>query len=362
MSNDNGKISVKQAMILMILYFCSPAIRYLPIYTTKMAKQSAWLAPFIAVIFLIIYIIIWSKIIEKYKSKSFIDIISDILGKFLGTIIVIIFTLWVTLYIAYGTRVYAERLLVSAMPDISIFLIIGSMLLIVGYILKQGIVSLAKMAELFSLLVAVIFITYNILVIPQMKVEYLFPVTYKDAFSIFKASLSMLSLFGSGILIFFFNDKIDHKGEFKKLGIRTAILSASIFLVMIFVSLSVYGWKIISNMPVPYLTTMMNISLFDVIERIELGIVMFWIITDFIMISVCIYSVLNLLKSIFKLPSVNPIINIYIVALFFLSIIIAKSALELQVCAEKILTPGNIVLGYCFPIVLFAIGKLRKKI
>jgi spore germination protein KB len=362
MSNEKGKISVRQAMILIILYLCSPAIRFIPIYTTKAAQEAAWLAPFVAVIFLVIYILIWSKIIEKYNDKSLVDIIKDIFGKTLGTIIVIIFVLWITFYIGYGTRVYAERLLISAMPNVSIFILIGSLLLLVGYILKQGIVSLAKMAEIFFLLLALIFIIYNILVIPEMKINNLFPITYKDTFDIFKASLSMISLFGSIILIFFFNDKIDHKGEFKKIGIRTAILSASIFLMMIVVSVSVYGWKIISNMPVPYLNTMMSISLFDIIERVELGIVIFWIVSDFIMLSICIYSVLNILKIIFKLPSINPIINIYIVGLFFLSIIIAKSTSELQVYSEKILTPGNIILGYCFPIVILIIGKLRKKI
>jgi surface polysaccharide O-acyltransferase-like enzyme len=64
----------------------------------------------------------------------------------------------------------------------------------------------------------------------------------------------------------------------------------------------------------------------------------------------------------FKLPSVNPIINIYIVVLFFLSLFIGKTASELQVYAEKILTPGNIILGYCFPVFILIIGKLRKRI
>jgi hypothetical protein len=172
----------------------------------------------------------------------------------------------------------------------------------------------------------------------------------------------MISLFGSGLLIFFFNDKIDHKGEFKRLSVKMAIFSAIIFLIMIVVSVSVYGWKIISNMPVPYLSTMMSISFYDVIERVELGIIIFWIITDFMMFSVCIYSILHILKIMFKLPSVNPIINIYIVVLFFLSLIIGKTASELQVYAEKILTPGNIILGYCFPVFILIIGKLRKRI
>lgn len=362
MVNENGKISVRQVMLIIILYFSSPAIRFIPIYTTKTAHQAAWLAPFVAVIFLVLNILVWSKILDKYKGVSLVDIIKDVFGKVLGTIILIIFVLWITFYVGYATRVYAERLLISAMPDISIFVITGSLLLIIGYVLKQGIVSLARMAEIFFLLLGAIFVIYNVLVIPKMDIKDLFPITYKDTFNVFKASISMISLFGSGMLIFFFNDKIEHKGEFKRLGIKMAILSASIFLVMIVVSVSVYGWEIISNMPVPYINTMMSISFYDVIERVELGIVIFWIITDFMMFSVCIYSVLHILKIMFKLPSVNPIINIYIVALFFLSIIIAKSSSELQAYAEKILTPCNVILGYCFPIFILIIGKLRKKI
>ncbi len=110
MSNDN-KISVKQAMIFIVIIFCAPAIRYIPLYSSQQAKQAAWLAPLVALFFQIIYVLIWCKVIKKYGSKSFIDIIKDIIGKIFGTIVISIYFIWITLFLAYNIRLYAERIL-----------------------------------------------------------------------------------------------------------------------------------------------------------------------------------------------------------------------------------------------------------
>jgi hypothetical protein len=277
-------------------------------------------------------------------------------------ILCIIYIIWLTFYIGYDIRVYAERLSTSAMTDMNIFMIIVPMLLIIGYVLKSGISILGKMSEIFILILSAIFIVYNFMVLSELDVSKLFPITYKDIPYIFRASFAELSLFGSSTFLLFINDKIDNKGEFKKLGVKLVILMSIIFVIVIVLCVGVHGWSIISNMSFPYINTVAQISLFSVVEKIELGIVIFWIIADFIMIAVGIYSVLNIFKVMFKLQSINPIINIYLVITLFLSIIIARTSLELQICSELILTPANILIGYLSPIIVYIIGRIRKKI
>ncbi len=244
----------------------------------------------------------------------------------------------------------------------NLYIVIGSMLVVVGYILKEGLIPLAKMAELFIIFLGGIFLIYNILIIPEMQIKNLFPITYKDTFSIFKASYPIMSIFGYNILIFMFNDDIEHKGEFKKASIMSVLTLIIISFIVIIVPISVFGSSVISDMPIPFLNTMMEISLFDVIERIESGIIMFWIITDFMLVSIFVYSAIHMLKVSFKMPNVKPLTLIYIVGIFFLSLIIAKSTAELQTFSENILTLTNIIMGFCLPIFIFLIGKVRKKV
>ncbi len=362
MSNDNGKISVKQAMIFIIIIFCAPAIRYIPLFTAQQAKQAAWISPLIAIIFEIIYMLIWNKFIKRYASKSYIDIVKDIVGKLIGNIICIMYFLWITFLLSYNVRMYCERIVATAMPGVSIFIVLGTMLLIVGYIVKNGIVTLAKMAELFFIALSIIFIVYNVLILPKIELQNIFPITYKDAFPIFKANFGIIAIFAYNILIFIFNDKIDHKGDFKKLSMKTTIILSVISLLVIIIPLSVFGWSILVKMPIPYINTMTEISLFDVIERIESGMIMFWIISDFILISTFIYTAIHIIRLSFKMPNIRSTSIIYIIGIFFLSLILARSTIELSVLSLKILTPLNIIMGYLIPILIFIIAKIRKKV
>lgn len=362
MNEDNGKISVRQAMLLCIIIFCSPIIRYIPYMTVKEAKEAAWLCPLIVLIVAFIDILVWCEFLKKYEKKSFIEIIKDILGKILGNIVCITYFLWITLLAAFYLRMYAERLVSTTMPHVDIILIILAMLITVVYVLKDGIIPLARMNEIFFLTLIGIFIFYCILALPEMNIKYLFPITYKDIFPIFKGSIPILTIFSYSIMIFILNDKINHKGEFKKLSIITVIILTILFLFSIIIPLGVFSAPILVKMPLPFISAMMQVSIFDIIERIEGGIIMFWVISDFMLIAIFSYTAIHMLRISFNLSNVKPLLIIYILVIFLLSLALAKSSLELSALSEHLFTQWNIIMGFVIPLIVFFVGKIRKKV
>lgn len=360
--SSNTKISTRQIMILLILLFCAPAVRYIPSYSSNVAHQAAWLSPFVAFVLLLIYMFVWLKFVEKYKQQSFIDIIKDILGKFAGNIVILIYWIWITIFLAYNVRMYAARILISALPNVSIFVITGIMLILVFYVVRDGIINLARMGEIFILLLAFVLVFYNIVLIPEMDIKNLYPITYKDIGGILMGTFPILSIFGYNVVLFFINDKVTYSPNSKKEAFKTVIILSVISLMVIISSLAVFGWNTIAKMPVPYINITMEISMFNVLERIESGLLMFWILTDFILISVFTYSAMHIIRNTFKIQDTNPLINIYLIFIFFLTVIFANSIVELEIFSKSILTPTNILIGYCLPIIIFIIGKLRKKV
>lgn len=360
--NTENKISVKQSFLLFILMFCAPAVRYFPLYSAQKANQAAWLSPFVALILLFIYVLIWNQYVKKYEKKSFLQIINDILGKFFGTVVGAIYFIWITYFLAYNVRMYAERILSSALPSVDISLLVLSMLVVVCYVLKNGINPLAKMAEIFFYVLTIIFVVYNVLVLPEIKLENMFPITHKDILPIINGCAPIISIFGYSTVLFMFNDKIDHKGEFKKISIKSILIITFISFEVIMLPISVFSPEIVAKMPIPYLNTMMQISLFDTLERLESAIIMFWLLTDFMLIAIFIYSALHMIKITYKLQNINPLLAIYVIGIFFLSIIMASSSHELVTFSENILTPTNILIGYLTPILIYIVGKIRKKI
>lgn len=362
MSNDNEKISMRQAMLFIIVVFCAPAIRYIPLYTVNQAGQAAWLSPLITLILELVYILVWWGFFKKYERKSFVEIIKDIMGKIFGNIVCIMYFLWITLMLVFYLRMYGERVVSTSMSSINIIIILVIMFITVWYVLRSGIVPLAKMNEIIFLGLGGIFILYNILVLPELKMENLFPITYKDVVPIFKANLGIMAMFSLNIIVLMFNDKIDHKGENKKLSIKTLATIMLISLLVISVPLCVFGAPILVKLSIPYLNAMMQISLFDIIERVESGIMMAWILADFVLFCVLIYSAMHMIKKSFNLSNVKPLIPIYMLGVFFLSFYLTKSSLEAQTLSKTILTYAALLMGYILPIFIFCIGKIRKKV
>jgi len=360
MSNDNGKISVRQSLILFLMLFCAPAVRYIPAYAIGKASQAAWLTIIPSFIFGIIYAFAWSGFLKKHDKKSLLDIINEITGKYIGGFIRVVFFLWITLLLAYYLRMYAERILTSTMPNVNIIFLLSIMIITLVHILKSGIIPIAKMAEIFFIIIVALFFIYNLLVLPEIKIDNLLPVTFEDTLPIIEGSAGFVTLFSYISIIFIFNDEIEHKGEFDKMkysGLLVAMIGGLFFIAM---PIAVFGASVSSKLPLPFFATMMQINIFDVVERIESGIIVFWVISEFILMAVFIYSAMHILKKSFKLNNTRPLTMTYIIIIFFLSLILAGSTLELKMLSESVITPLSIIVGYCLPIIIYIIGKIRK--
>lgn len=362
MENEKTKISLRQAMLLFIVSFLAPAIRYIPIFTTEEAKQAAWLSPFITVIFEAFYMYMFIKLFKKYKKESFIEILNDVFGKVIGFIICVLYFLWLTLMIAYNLRIFAERILGTVNPNMNIILVIIILIFLVIYVVKNGIVTLARMNELFIIAIVCVFALVNILMIPNMEIKNIFPITYKDIYPVFKANFGILAIWSYSIAIFLFADKIKEKTDFKNVSIKLILYITIISVLVIITPIAIFGQSLVTKMPVPFFSSVMQISIFETIERIESMVVIFWIVTDFILISVLTYASLHIITKLFKLKDTNPFIKIYMLIILFFTLCIAKSNFELSAISVAILTPLNIIMGYCIPVLTFAIAKVRGKV
>lgn len=362
MSNNKGKISLKQAVLLFIVLFCAPSIRFMASYTAPISKQASWLVPFVSMFFYIILILVIYKIFKKYDKESFVEIMQDILGKKIGGILIFLFFLAISFDLSYNIRIFSERLLGSVIPNIDIIVIIGAILALTFYILKDGIVPLARMNEIFLIFIILILVISTILVLPNLDVSNLFPITYKDIVPVFNANIGIVAIFSYITVFFMFSDKIVDRKDFKKISVKLILALTIISLIAIACPIGVFGWSLVSKMPIPFINTVMEISFFDTIERIEAFVVMFWILADFVSICVLTYSAIHIISVYFKINKTNSVLSIYIVSMFFMSLCIAKSTVELNALSKYVIVPLNIVMGYFIPIIVLIVGKVRKKI
>ncbi len=362
MIGDKGKITIWQAVLLFVTLTASPTVRVVSGSTAREAKQAAWITPFIALFAFLIIVLVMHSMYRKYKEVSFMEIIYNITGSFIGKIIMIIYVINILILLALYIRFLAERLAMSIYPYIDIDIIIGIMLVVVAVVLRNGIENIARMNQIFFPLLLVSILIIIALMIPNVELKNLTPISYLDIEPIFIASLTPLAIWSYFTFIFFIGDKIKETENIKKYGIMSAIFLFIITTVIIIASVGTLGHSIISRSPLSFFVAVKQISFFDFIERIEALLISIWILSDFIIISVFSYILLNIFKDTFKINEIKPLVNVFMVFAYILSLYIANSAFELTNFSNKFQIYANVIIGFVFPVIIWGVGKVRKKI
>ncbi|KAB3525721.1 GerAB/ArcD/ProY family transporter [Alkaliphilus serpentinus] len=362
MLSDKKKISTRQIIIIFIVMVYSPAIRVIPAYTSEQAKQAAWITPLIAFLGLLIIFYGLQKTFQKYKDASLMEVIYDIIGTFTGKIIVSAYIVWITLLAALYVRYYSQRIVTSIFPNVDIRLFIIVMLVFVAYTSRYGVVVLARMNEIIFTIIAAIFVIFVLFLSPKLEIQNLTPISYLDIMPVLKGSLVIIAVWVYAIFLFMLSDQINDKENIKKFGIQASFFLLVINVLIIAVTVGTLGHTVSARMPLPFLSAVKQISFLDTLEKIESILVVTWIASDFTLISILLYVILNMVKSVFNFQDTKPFINVLCLFLFILSLYLTESSFELAEFSTKIALPVNLILGLAIPVLLFIVGKVRKKI
>lgn len=356
------KISLRQALYLFVNFIGSPSIRFIPSYTSEQAKQAAWLCPFVSLCAFLLYLSVFQSLVKKYKDVSLVEAIQDILGRVCGKTVCIIIFIWITVSVAFNLRYFGERMVTSIFPNTDIIFFLLTMSALVAFVLRSGLAIMARMNEIFFPIVVLIYLMVDVLLIFELRTDNLWPITYKDIIPIARGSIGVTAVWAYFIYLFMFGDLINHKDKLLKEGSQAALFLTFLTILVILFPIGLFGWSVASKMPIPYYAAVKEVSPFGLFAGIESGILTIWILTDFVLLYSLSFAALYTLKVLFGSHDVNPFINIYMVIVFFTSLLICKRLFELQAFSRYWAVPMNILIGYGVPLTVFAVGKVRKKL
>lgn len=362
MQLTKGKISVRQSFIILLLAIASPSLRILPIFASEEGKQASWVAVILVILPLLLLIYMYNSFFKKYEDKSLDEIFTIVAGKFIGKIFAFIYIVWALFLFSLYLRYFCERFLSTILVDTPIEFMILVMLGFIYYIISNNIEAFARMAELFLYVFFAIFIGVFLIVLPDIKLTNLYPVTFYDVPGIMKATLPLFSLAGFVTYIFFIGDQMSYKETIKKYGTRFALINMFMGVVLVVTVVGVIGAEVAPKFPIPYFTVIKSIEILNTIERIESIFIAIWVVNDCIILGMFGYILLGLLKRFCNTTNSN----IFVVPVIFFgyvgSLYIASSSLELHEFSREIGALINMVTAIIIPVTVFIIGKIRKKI
>lgn len=356
------KISTRQVFFMLFVLTFTPSVRALAPYVAGEAKQAGWVACFTVLFFFLILIYAIHRIVSKYRKENFVEIACDILGRVLGRALTLAYIIWFTLVGGIYFRIFADRMLSSVYPSTDIAMFLLTMTLLLALTLKRGIVPVARMGELLFPILLGVFIFICITILPRIKLTNLLPISYLDILPILKGSFKVLAINAYAVILLLFSGIINDKENTARLGLKAGLFLAVAQTTLVAVIFTSVGLTIALKSSYTFLMAAKDISLFNIIERVESLILAVWVISDFILLAVFIYAVLHLSKHLFGLSGEKPLLNVYLVLFSALGFYVCRSIFRMEELLESTILPGNLILLYVMPLFLFTVAKVRGKI
>ncbi len=175
MFTHNGRVSVRQVEIFLILQMLNTTILFLPKIAGDYVGRNGYILPLLAIILGVIYIFCIEGITKQFPRDTLVEFLPKIVPKFIAYIIIILFVIKIAIITGLEARMLGEMISQVLLPKTPVQLIILVMLLTVAYLVKSGIEAIGRMGEVLIYFIAVPLILVFLLVVPHGEYMQLMP-------------------------------------------------------------------------------------------------------------------------------------------------------------------------------------------
>ena len=354
----NEIISERQATILIILFLLGNSLL---VGSGNPAKQDAWLAIIIAISCSIILLLIYSRILSLYPGKDFFDILQILMGRSIGKIISVLM-----IWFAFHTGTLVLRILLEFTnilvfpntPEIAPMLLFTILLI---WSLKAGIEVLGRWAEFFSWIIILIVIIVPVLSISQMDISKLKPILSNGVSPLLKGAFSSFSFpFCQTVIFTMVFSNISKVKNYTKTFIVGLLVGGGLILLTSLRNLLVLGSETVSRL---YFHSTMAVSLIMLgfLQRLEMTVVIVFLVCVFIKISICIFAVCNGISKVFGFDDYKFIATPVCLLMLSFSFFIYKSTMETQFFFSNIFQYYSFPFQVIIPLVVFVAAEVKHR-
>ncbi len=376
MGKEDSTLSRYQLLCLGFLSLLSPIIRLLPGQAAEFSGSYAWVAGILAIIPVSLLFFLIGKYLNKALPKEgFGELFLRSLGKPAGKSVLLLLTLWLILYAAFALRSGADRYITATYENSSPAIFICIMLALALYAALGKFLTLARSAAAFLPLLVLVLGTVFVLAFQDIDWEFLPPPSVSDIPSILKGVPTIATVLGLSVYIGFLEGRVREKEKRSKTISIFLLLMVIVVVLLCLLTVGVFGAKLTAKLHYPFFTMVRNLSLFNIVERLEALVLAQWVITDFMLISTLMFIIVNNFGIIFgfskiyscgqkRLTFKNGRWCIWVSALVILvlALTIAPTSPILQKLSVLIVPAVNLVFVFGLLPLTIIVGLLRKRL
>ena len=283
---EENKAPVRQLSALVFCGLLSPLIRLVPGETGYAAGAGGWLSPMIA---LPVYLLpVWTLIVvfrRLPKGTGLSGLYQLAFGKRAGRALTLVTGLWALLAAAMALRFYVESMVSSVYADSSVWLFLAGLMAVVWYVCVQGRAAVCRMARIFLPVLGVTVGLILLLGVGEMHLYHIWPVWLEGGAGLLRSAVPVTVILGYSIPVLFLRGEPGETKEGRRVLFRwmtglCLLLSASGVVI-----LGMFGWKTAVRLQMPFFSVAKEVSVLNVIERVESVVAAVWVLSDIALIA-----------------------------------------------------------------------------
>ena len=275
----NDTITRVDLMALSFVALLSPANRAISESEIAVGEKGVYLSPIAAALPVLALFLLADRLSRRPEPLD--GLFRLAFGKAVGGAVTIIFVSWITFYTGLALRVAGERL-VSCVYGEAHWAVFAAVIAVGAAFAASGSVkTIVRTARLFLPIVVAALAVVFLMLFADVKSENLLPLTADDLRSALTGSLHMISA-GS---LFAYYGFLPAPAQKRREGIGYVAGVMAVMLAVTVTVVGVLGSELAAAMESPFFVVIRNVTLFNVLERIEAVVVALWVVSDLAFVS-----------------------------------------------------------------------------
>lgn len=345
-----------EATTLMVNLVLANILLTSPRDMAKFGGSASWMIPIIITLITVVYFAIVVSLYKNIGSLDLIDISAGIGGRTFKVIVGLLITVFLIITASIFLGVFSQTLKIISLdssPSMYIKIIFFVGMIAAGY---YGVEIVARINAILVPIVIVGIILLTLGVIPEFRINNLFPILGNGYASIAKGSIFKLSIFAS-FMILFLMVPFFKKQFLKKVGFLYILISGLLLLWSTLSYILVFPYEMAVDKQIPVFQLARHIVLGEFIQRIESIFVLICSICAILFLCVIFSFAIHVFSKMLDLKKSRPIILPMAIIVFSLTTLSRKMNLDL-------LGNGSFNLlwltGMILPLVIIIIGAIKK--
>jgi spore germination protein KB len=360
---EKVKINPSQLFILIILFEMGSA---LVVALATDAKQDAWIAVLLGMVGGIILFFIYHRLYMFYPEIPLSSYAQKIVGKWFGRIIALMYIIYFIYLAARVLRDFGELLTTTMYSSTPLLIINALMVLTIIYAVQKGFEVIARVGELFFILVYILAVMGFLMVAFSglIHLQNIQPILENGWMPILKVTLGQTLTFPFGEMVVFtmILPFLTDQKKAKLVGIGGIVLSGINIAITALINVATLGVDLYARSPFPLLNTVGKIQLGNFIERLDVFFMLYLMIGGFFKIAIYFYAAVIGTADIFHFKSKRKMCFPIGIIILFASLTMASNYAEHIKEGLKVVP---IFLHYPFqifiPIMLLVIAYFRNR-